>query len=509
MWKQENPSICRLSNDSIVVTWQSDEQDGEDFGVYAKIFNSTLDNQTSEFLVNTNITNIQQKPSVSRINNNSFIIVWESRYQDGDGYGIYAKIFNLTGNNQTDEFQVNTYTNNSQQNPCVCSLTNGNFIITWDSLGQDGYQTGVFMKMFNSTGHNMTDDIQVNGYYEYIQSNPSICYLSNNSFAVSWASENQDGDNYGVFAKIFNSSCHNQTGDIQVNTYFNEAQSHPSMSNFSNGYFVITWQSVEQDGDGYGVFYKLFDSNGKNLTDDIQANTFWIDYQRNPSVHCYLDNNFVIVWDGEEIIGDYQDIFFKVIRYEINSRTTNPLESIPLLLNNSSNINSEIISIFIILAIIAISTLGIVSYKLKNKENLTPKIKNFIKQNFLGLIITERPSGNLIYKKYFKNELKEPYLISGFLTAIQAVDLGLISSNVIVKKLSFKNYQIKSEEGEYTTVNFILSKHPIIEISDLIFKKLKNFIREFESLNKSSFKNKKSHDKSEEIDNLIQEIIFE
>ncbi len=37
-----------------------------------------------------------------------------------------------------DEFQVNTYTPSDQQNPSTTALSDGGFVITWISEGQDG-----------------------------------------------------------------------------------------------------------------------------------------------------------------------------------------------------------------------------------------------------------------------------------------------------------------------------------------------------------------------------------
>ena len=41
------------------------------------------------------------------------------------------------------EFQVNTYTINNQENPSVASFSNGNFVVTWQSLDQDGDRSGI------------------------------------------------------------------------------------------------------------------------------------------------------------------------------------------------------------------------------------------------------------------------------------------------------------------------------------------------------------------------------
>ena len=46
------------------------------------------------------------------------------------------------------EFQVNTYINLDQECPAVATDEKGNFVITWTSDGQDGDGWGIFARMF-------------------------------------------------------------------------------------------------------------------------------------------------------------------------------------------------------------------------------------------------------------------------------------------------------------------------------------------------------------------------
>ena len=39
-----------------------------------------------------------------------FVITWQSHGQDGSGWGIYAQRYNAAGVKQGTEFRVNTYT---------------------------------------------------------------------------------------------------------------------------------------------------------------------------------------------------------------------------------------------------------------------------------------------------------------------------------------------------------------------------------------------------------------
>jgi len=93
---------------------------------------------SAEFLVNTEINLGQTYPSVAVFSDGSFVITWQSDGQDGDYLGIYSKRFSSPGVAIGIEFRVNTYTASYQSYPSVAVLTNENFVFTWHSPQDDG-----------------------------------------------------------------------------------------------------------------------------------------------------------------------------------------------------------------------------------------------------------------------------------------------------------------------------------------------------------------------------------
>ena len=85
----------------------------------------------AEFLVNSELYKNQSKPSVSRLMDGGFVVVWQSDYLDGFGWGIAAKMYNSNGTVHKDEFIVNTNTEGDQMEPDVMGVGNGNFVVAW------------------------------------------------------------------------------------------------------------------------------------------------------------------------------------------------------------------------------------------------------------------------------------------------------------------------------------------------------------------------------------------
>jgi len=308
---QTSPSVGVAVSGDFIVAWQSYAQDGSAHGIFARRFASSgaaLD--MTDFRVNTYTTSYQLSPSVGVAPSGDFVVVWTSSGQDGFYYGIFARRFASTGValDMTD-FQVNTSTAYSQHLPSVGVASSGDFVVAWASFNQDGSDSGIFARRFASTGIALdTTDFQVNSYTTSYQVSPSVGVAPSGDFVVAWTSFGQDGSGYGIFARRFDSAgVALDAADFQVNTYATTAQSQPSLGVAPSGDFVVAWTSFGQDGSGYGIFARRFDSSGVALdTTEFQVNTYTTNTQYRPSVGVAPSGDFVVTWasgfqDGSDI----------------------------------------------------------------------------------------------------------------------------------------------------------------------------------------------------------------
>src|SRR6187401_2650265 len=84
------------------------------------------------------------------------------------------------------EFQVNTYTPDYQRRPAVASEDNGDFVVVWQSAGQDGSGLGVFGQRFSSAGSRLGAEFQANLQIIDDQWAPSVAMDSDGDFVVVW-----------------------------------------------------------------------------------------------------------------------------------------------------------------------------------------------------------------------------------------------------------------------------------------------------------------------------------
>ncbi|MBD0866339.1 MAG: hypothetical protein GDA36_12510, partial [Rhodobacteraceae bacterium] len=229
-----------------------------------------------EFRVNTETAGNQEAPSVTALSDGGFVVTWTSENQDGNSTGVYGQRFAADGNKAGDEFRVNTETDSSQYNPSVTALSDGGLVVTWTSGGQDGSFAGVYGQRFTATGTQAGPEFLVNTYTDSWQEEPSVTGLSDLSdggFVVTWQSLGQDGHGAGIYGQRFADDGTRIGAEFLVNTETDDHQSTPSVTGLSNGGFVVTWTSDNQDGDREGVYGKILlpraiggDAAGDTLT---------------------------------------------------------------------------------------------------------------------------------------------------------------------------------------------------------------------------------------------------
>jgi len=97
---QWNPSAAIDATGSFVITWQSQHQDEDSSpGIYARLFapqsgteyGAELHGAGDEFHVNTYLPDKQLASAVAMNARGDFVVTWQSEKQDGSEYGVYAQ----------------------------------------------------------------------------------------------------------------------------------------------------------------------------------------------------------------------------------------------------------------------------------------------------------------------------------------------------------------------------------------------------------------------------------
>ncbi|UCG69208.1 MAG: fibronectin type III domain-containing protein [Thermoplasmata archaeon] len=328
---QLTPSMAMDPAGNFIIVWSSEGQDGDGYGIYAQRFDKNGNPLGSEFRVNTYTTGDQGVSTVEMDAAGNFVIAWHSDGQDLSLKGIFAKRYDFNGNPLGPEFQVNTFTFKDQHQPSIAMNATGHFVIAWTSEDQDGDQRGVYAQRFDNLGNPQGGEFQVNTYTTERQGAPQVAMNSTGEFVIVWTSYDQDGDFWGVFAQLFDKNGNPNGAEFQVNIYNESAQASPAVEMDPVGNFVITWHSYGQDGDESGVFARHYDNNGNPQTTEFQVNTYTTRTQGGPEIDIDASGNYLIVWQSYEQDGDGWGIYARYLdgngnplspEFQVNTYTT-------------------------------------------------------------------------------------------------------------------------------------------------------------------------------------------
>ena len=248
----------------------------------------------SEIPVNTYMTLAQRDPSIATLSDGGYVVTWDSNLQDGSQDGVYGQRFDAIGNPVGAEFRVNTTTIGDQTNSEVIGLTGGGFVVTWYDRDQgDG---NVYARRYDASGVAQGNEFLVNTETASAQRSPAITDTSDGGFVISWMSFNQDGSNWGVYGQRYNASGVAQGSEFQANTYTTSTQSEPSVTGLAGGGFVVTWQSFGQDGNDFGVYAQRYNASGVAQGLEFRVNTHTPDIQSVSEVTALSGGGFVVTW---------------------------------------------------------------------------------------------------------------------------------------------------------------------------------------------------------------------
>ena len=144
--------VAMEADGDFVIAWSGWEAADEGYEIYARRFEATGVPQAAPVRVNTLSVGSQSFPAVAVDDDGDTVIVYSSDEADGSGSGIVAQRFDPTLTAVGEEIIANTYVAATQRDPAVAMSSDGSFVVTWTSPGQDGSGSGIFAQQFDSAG---------------------------------------------------------------------------------------------------------------------------------------------------------------------------------------------------------------------------------------------------------------------------------------------------------------------------------------------------------------------
>ena len=302
--------------------------------------------QGGEFQVNSYTTSFQQFPSVAVDANGDFVVVWYSNGSSGtdiSNYSIQGQRYASNGSTQGAQFQINSYTTDSQSMPAAAADADGDFVVVWHSSGSLETDTSFLSiqgQRYASDGSTQGTQFQVNSFTTSFQQAPSVAADADGDFVVIWesfASSGTDTSTWSIQGQRYASDGSTQGAQFQVNTYTTGSQYFPAVAADADGDFVVVWDSngsSETDTSSWSVQGQRYASDGSAQGAQFQVNSYTTGVQYFPAVAAGSAGDFVVVWRSSGSPGtDTTDFSIQGQRYasdgtaqgeqfQVNSYTT-------------------------------------------------------------------------------------------------------------------------------------------------------------------------------------------
>jgi len=251
--------VAMDSDGDFVIAWQSYGQGGGLYGVYAQRYNANGVRQGPEFQVNTDIGHTRG-PDVGMNRDGDFVVAWTSDSQTAGRAGVFAQRYHASGLPQGGEFRVDTGTTGNGYAPAVAMDPDGEFVVAWQSPGLGFGPTDVYVQRYSAIGIPQGSEVLVNSYTTGIQWGPQAAIDSDGDFVVTWHSNGQDGSNHGVYGQRYNAAGVPQGTEFHANNYTTGEQIFSTVAMDDAGDFIIAWSGVGE-GDSYGIYAQRYSAS--------------------------------------------------------------------------------------------------------------------------------------------------------------------------------------------------------------------------------------------------------
>ncbi len=308
---QRFPAVAMDDFGAFTVVWESYQQDGDTYGVYGQKYDSAGAADGGEFQVNTETTGYQGLTDVAVNDNGDLVVVWvDNNDLDGDGYGIFGRHASA-GGAFGDQFQVNTYTTSDQNAPEVAMDANGNFVVTWKSTGQDFGGVGIYAQRFDATATPAGSEFLVNAAGSSNEDAPDVSMDESGNYTIVWETPS-DGDSTGIYGQRYDNTGLALGGGFLINSYTTGVQEDPAVAVSPVGGFVVAWESYNQDGDNWGVFARRYNDAGGPAVPEFRANTTYIDIQSEPAIAMNSNGQYAVAWASVDQDGADEGIYMQI-----------------------------------------------------------------------------------------------------------------------------------------------------------------------------------------------------
>ena len=278
---QRAPSIASLSDNRTVILWEDRSgQDTSASGVFGQVLDGSLTKIGQEFLVPVDTFNWQTVPKVVSDGDDSILTNWSAKI---------SRVMNLNDEGSLEQFYIPPVANTN-----LLFSADGNFLIT------AVHQTGILQTTISPEGKEV-DAVKVDLTHGGAIKNLSSTMTSDGNVVHVWqgveAEGYPDAVEKDIFAMVVDTSGNVITADFKLNTYITGLQIQPKVALLSTGNLIAVWESVDQDGDGNGLYGQIFTPTGELVGTEFRVSEETSGAQQDVAIAGLHNGHFLVVYE--------------------------------------------------------------------------------------------------------------------------------------------------------------------------------------------------------------------
>ncbi|MDX2361589.1 MAG: HYR domain-containing protein [Crocinitomicaceae bacterium] len=319
---QQNCAVAMDTLGRYVVVWESEGEDGDGFGIYAKIYNADHTVRVADFQINTNSdadVNDQRFPDVAMNAEGTFCVTWQSQEDEGwsdtwmewrsQGWDVYRRIYDIDGNAVSSQSRVNSSTAGNQMHPAIAAGDDF-FVVTYASEVTGENESEIYGRPFMSNGANVNSPQLIHSVTGSHMMHPDVAMTPTNEYTFTWQVDSLDGDRNGIYYASYDNSYNEIVAPTQVNTTTTGNQQEPRIAVDENGEFMIIWSSFDQDGDHHGIYGQRYSAPGTTSGGEISITTNTTGSQDHAALAVTREGGkYIISWTDDVADGDRTGVY--------------------------------------------------------------------------------------------------------------------------------------------------------------------------------------------------------
>ncbi|MEM6441070.1 MAG: hypothetical protein AAF763_15395, partial [Pseudomonadota bacterium] len=184
---QRFADVTATDGGGFAVVWESNADFDADDEVILRLFDEDGEPTTGDLGLTDLRERDQEDSRIAQLAGGDLVVVWESSFEDGSFAGVFARLTAPDGTPRGPAFRVNETVEDDQAEPAVAALSEGGFVVVWQSRGIDGSADAVMSRRYAADGTPEGGEVKVNQSVEGAQRLAEVAALPDDGFVVTFA----------------------------------------------------------------------------------------------------------------------------------------------------------------------------------------------------------------------------------------------------------------------------------------------------------------------------------